>query len=75
VKDIEKDLIENDPLKRFQTDIDTKKDDENENDSFETIEPPASWINLPHGWGIFWQDLKRPGLALTYGHVLPLLLK
>jgi len=38
-KDIEKDLIENDPLKGAQTDMDTQKSDEDENDSFETIEP------------------------------------
>jgi hypothetical protein len=39
VKDIEKDLIENDPLKGSQTDMDTQRSDESENDSFETIEP------------------------------------
>jgi hypothetical protein len=38
-KDIEKDLIENDPLKGAQTDMDTQKSNEAENDSFETIEP------------------------------------
>jgi hypothetical protein len=38
VKDIEKDLIENDPLKESQTDIDTQESDEAENDSFETID-------------------------------------
>jgi len=36
-KDIEKDLIENDPSKGYQTDIDTNKGDEAENDFFETI--------------------------------------
>jgi hypothetical protein len=35
-KDIEKDLIDNDPSQGFETDIDTQKSDEN--DSFETIE-------------------------------------
>jgi hypothetical protein len=39
VKDIEKDLIENDPLKGSQTDRNTQRSDESENDSFETIEP------------------------------------
>jgi hypothetical protein len=39
VKDIQKDLIENDPSKGSQTDMDTQKDDEDENDSFETIAP------------------------------------
>jgi len=39
VKDIEKDLKENDPLKGSQTDRDTQKSNENENDSFEIIEP------------------------------------
>ena len=39
VKDIEKDLIENDPLKGSQTDMDTKKSNEAQNDSFETIAP------------------------------------
>jgi hypothetical protein len=39
VKDIEKDLIENDPSKGFKTDMDTKKTNETENNSFETIEP------------------------------------
>ena len=38
-KDIEKDLIENDPSKGSQTDMDTEKGDEAENDSFETIAP------------------------------------
>ena len=38
-KHIEKDLIENDPLKGSQTDRNTQKSDEAENDSFETIEP------------------------------------
>jgi len=31
--------MDNDPLKRSQTDIDTQKSDEPENDSFETIGP------------------------------------
>ncbi|WP_428232858.1 hypothetical protein [Flavobacterium sp.] len=39
VKDIEKDLIENDPSKGSQRDMDTKKSDKAQNDSFETIEP------------------------------------
>jgi hypothetical protein len=38
-KDIEKDLIENDPSERFETDIDNKKNNEAESDSFETIAP------------------------------------
>ncbi|WP_123890377.1 hypothetical protein [Flavobacterium frigidimaris] len=33
------DLIENDPLKGSQTDIDSKKSNEDEKDSSETIEP------------------------------------
>ena len=37
-KDIEKYLIENDPPEGSQTDMDTKKSDEAESDSFETIE-------------------------------------
>ena len=37
-KDIEKDLIENDPSQGFETDIDTEKSDEGESDTFETIE-------------------------------------
>jgi hypothetical protein len=39
VKDIEKDLIENDPSKGSQTVINKQKDDEAENESFETIAP------------------------------------
>ena len=39
MKDIQKDLIENDPLKGPQTDRNTQKSNEAENDSFETIEP------------------------------------
>jgi hypothetical protein len=39
VKDIEKDLIGNDPLKGFETDIDTKKSDEAKSYTFETIPP------------------------------------
>jgi hypothetical protein len=39
VKDIEKDLIENDPSKGPQTDMDTNKNNEDEDDSFETIAP------------------------------------
>ena len=38
MKDIEKDLIENDPSKGSQTDMDTQKSDEDESASFETIE-------------------------------------
>ncbi|KIQ20103.1 hypothetical protein RT99_13470 [Flavobacterium sp. MEB061] len=38
-KDIEKDLIENDPSQGFETDIDTKKNNEDEDATFETIEP------------------------------------
>ena len=38
-KDIEKDLMENDPSEGFETDIDTQKRDEEQNDSFETIDP------------------------------------
>lgn len=38
-KDIEKDLIENDPWEGSQTDIDTQNSSEVQNDSFETIEP------------------------------------
>jgi len=38
-QDIEKDLIDNDPSQGFETDIDTQKDDEDDNDPFETIEP------------------------------------
>ena len=38
-KDIEKDLIENDLLKGSQTDKNTQKSNEAENDSFETIAP------------------------------------
>lgn len=38
-KDIEEDLIENDPSEGFETDIDTDKNNEDENDFFETIEP------------------------------------
>ena len=38
-KDIEKDLIENDPSEGFETDMDTQKSDEAKNDSFETIDP------------------------------------
>jgi hypothetical protein len=39
VKDIEKDLIENDNSKGFESDIDTNKSDEDESDNFQTIEP------------------------------------
>ena len=39
MKDIEKDLIENNPLKGSQTDIDTKRSDEAQSDSLETIAP------------------------------------
>ncbi|MFG4002059.1 hypothetical protein [Flavobacterium aquidurense] len=39
MKDIEKDLIKNAPLKGSQTDIDTHKSNEAQNDSFETIDP------------------------------------
>ena len=39
MKDIEKDLIENDPLKGSQTDRNTQKRNEAQNDSFETIAP------------------------------------
>jgi len=39
VKDIEKDLIDNDPSKGSQTDIDIQDSDEAKNDSFETIAP------------------------------------
>ena len=39
MKDIEKDLIENDPPEGSQTDIDTNNSDEAENNSFETIGP------------------------------------
>jgi hypothetical protein len=39
VKDIEKDLIENEPLKGSQTNMDTQKSNEDANDSFETIAP------------------------------------
>jgi len=38
VKDIEKDLIENDPSKGSQTDRNTQRSDEDENATFETIE-------------------------------------
>ncbi|TDO96133.1 hypothetical protein [Flavobacterium sp. 245] len=38
-KDIEADLIENDPSEGFETDIDTQSSDDAENDYFETIEP------------------------------------
>jgi len=38
-KDIEKDLIENDPLKGFETDIDIHKSNEAKSASFETIAP------------------------------------
>jgi hypothetical protein len=38
-KDIEKDLIDNDPSKGSQTDIDTEKSNEAQSDTFETIEP------------------------------------
>jgi hypothetical protein len=37
-KDIEKDLIENDPLKGSKTDMDTRTSNEAQSDSFETIE-------------------------------------
>lgn len=37
-KDIEKDLIENDPSEGFETDMDTQKSNEAKSDSFETIE-------------------------------------
>ncbi|MDW8848929.1 hypothetical protein SD960_02400 [Flavobacterium sp. MMLR14_040] len=39
VKDIEKDLIENDPPEGSQTDMDTNKSDEAQSDTFETIAP------------------------------------
>jgi hypothetical protein len=39
VKGIEKNLIENEPSKGSQTDKDTQKNNEDENDSFETIAP------------------------------------
>ena len=39
MKDIEKYLIENDPLKGFERDMNTQKNNEAQNDSFETIEP------------------------------------
>ena len=39
MKDIEKDLIENDPSEGSQTGIDIHKSDKAENDSFEIIEP------------------------------------
>jgi len=38
-KDIQKDLIENDPSEGSQTDMDTQKSNEAENDTFETIAP------------------------------------
>jgi hypothetical protein len=38
-KDIEKDLIENDPSEGFETDIDTSESDEVKSASFQTIEP------------------------------------
>lgn len=38
-KDIEKDLIDNDPSQGFETDIDTQNSDEAQSDTFETIEP------------------------------------
>lgn len=38
-KDIEKDLIENDPSEGFETDIDTEKSDATESDKFQTIDP------------------------------------
>jgi hypothetical protein len=39
VKDIEKDLIENAPLKGSQTDMDTQRSNETESTTFETIAP------------------------------------
>ena len=39
MKDIEKDLIENDPSKGSQTDRNTQNSDEAQSDNFETIEP------------------------------------
>jgi hypothetical protein len=39
VKDIEKDLIGNDPLKGFKSDPDTQRSNEAESDNFQTIEP------------------------------------
>ncbi|KRB58529.1 hypothetical protein [Flavobacterium sp. Root186] len=39
MKNIEKDLTENDSPEGSQTNIDTKKNNEDENDSFETIAP------------------------------------
>ena len=39
MKDIEKDLIENDPLKGSQTDRNTQRSDEAQSASFETIAP------------------------------------
>lgn len=41
MKDIEKDLIEDDRAKGSQTDMDTQKGDETKNDSFETIAPES----------------------------------
>lgn len=38
-KDIEKDLIDNDPSEGFETDMDTPQSNEAENSSFETSEP------------------------------------
>ncbi|MFH6948195.1 hypothetical protein ACHRV6_06890 [Flavobacterium sp. FlaQc-51] len=38
-KEIEKDLIHNDPSEGFETDIDTSGSDEAESDTFKTIEP------------------------------------
>ena len=38
-RDIEEDLIYNDPSEGFETDIDTHNSDETENKHFETIEP------------------------------------
>jgi len=38
-KDIEKDLIENDPSKGFETDMNTQRSDEAQSDTFETTQP------------------------------------
>jgi hypothetical protein len=39
VKDIQKDLIDNDPSKGSQTDRNTQKSDEDENDSLRPLKP------------------------------------
>jgi hypothetical protein len=38
-KDIEKNLIENDPSQGFETDIDNDKNNQHQSDAFETIQP------------------------------------